>query len=714
MGRTLSLGSDAEVVIGAQVSDGFFRLFGVSPIIGRTFTREETERATFNSAAAHIGPDPVVILSFETWQRLFGGDPGILDRTIDLERRPFRVVGVMPAGFAMPDPGVRLWIPWHLDDEAPRDQHYLIALGLMKPGTTVDEATDDLNRVAAELAGEYPESNRGWSVRLRPLGEDAIGQTGRVLWILLSAVGLVLVVVCANITLLSLTRGIERAHETALRLALGASSARLLRQFVVESGLLAGAGGILGVTAAWAAIRVLPTVAPDLPRVDEVRFDGLTVLFVFIVTTIAALTAGLPSAWRRTRLRPAHTLSGTASRTLSAASHSLRDAIVVAQVALAVVLLVGSSLLVRSFLVLRDTNPGFDPRGVLVLPIFLDIQGYNSGAKVRAYYATLFERLAALPGVTAVGGATTVPTNPLGPDFERPVWPESRDADPSARVPASVRLVTPGYFAAMGMAVRQGRGFDSRDRVDAPAVVMVSETLAARLWPGRAATGQRLVVDYSTAGTYPYEVIGVVADVRFRGPKSEPGAEIYLAHAQRSYLILNVTVRSAGDPRTLVPEIREIMKRLDPQKPAHGMYVLEDLVDDTIASNRHVMLALSAFAVAAVLLSVISVYGVLSHRVRERAREIGIRMAMGADSSRVVAWVARRGAALIAVGLGLGLGVATTLAGTLAGVLYGVQPIDPMSGAVAAVVLALVGLVATLVPALRAARIDPMATLRQS
>ena len=499
-GRTLSSDRDAEVVITAQVSRDFFPILGAAPLLGRTFSEEETRRAQYNNAAAPIGPDPVAVMSYPLWQRRFGADPGIVGRTVMLERRSFRIVGVMPERFAMPDARVLLWIPWDLSVDRPRDQHYLIAIGRMKNGVSIAGAEEDLAGVARELGREYPASNAGWSVRLSSLHTETVGDTARVLWVLFAAVGLVLLVACANVALLSLMRGLDRSDETSVRLALGASSVRLLREFLIESTLLAVAGGLVGGVLAFAGLRALPLLTTELPRLDEVAIDHRAVWFIAAVTVLAAIVSGVPPAWRRTRAVP---IAGIASGSLRTTSprHALRDAIVVAQVALSVVLLAGSGLLVRSFLHLRAADSGFDPRGVLVLPIFLDTQAYGTGARVRSYYATLFDRLAALPGVVAVGGATSIPTGPLGPAGERPVWPEGV-SDQTARLPASIRMVTPGYFPSLGLGIADGRAFDDRDRPEAPAVVMISETLARRLWPGQRAVGRRLMIDYSTAGTY--------------------------------------------------------------------------------------------------------------------------------------------------------------------------------------------------------------------
>ena len=442
--------------------------------------------------------------------------------------------------------------------------------------------------------------------------------------------------------------------------------------------------------------------------------DNRALLFIAAVTILTALFSGLPQAWRRTRASAIPASGGLALRTTASAQrHALRDGIVIAQVALAVVLLAGSTLLVRSYLHLRATDPGFDPRGVLVAPVFLDTQAYNTQDKVRAYYRTLFERLATIPRVTAVGGATTVPTSPLGPDFERPVWPEGIAADRARQTPASVRVVTPGYFPAMKLRIADGRAFDDRDQPTSPLVIMVSETLARRLWPGERAVGRQLVVDYSTAGTYPYEIVGVVGDMRFRGPRSEPLAEIYMPHAQRPYLVLNVVIRANGDPRAMIPAVRQALKEVDPQKPAHGLHALEDLMGATYARDRQAMVTLLMFASAAIFLAVLSVYGVLSQRVRERSREIGIRMALGADRSRLVRWVAATGLRLVVAGVAGGLAIAWTLTGTIDRLLVGVRPTDPLTAFTVATVLIVIGLIATLIPSWRATRIDPVAVLRR-
>ena len=711
-GRTISFGDGAEALITAQVTADFFSVLRVAPLVGRAFTPEESARAVFNSSFAPVGADPVVILSHGFWLRRFGGDVNAVGQTVMLERRPFKVVGVMPPGFAVPDRRVEMWIPWHISTESTRDQRYLGAIARLRDGISLRQAEDQLNAVAQELGAQYPATNGGWSVELSPLAVETVGGAATVLWVLLAAVGLVLLVACANVALLTLMRGLDRQDEVAVRIALGASSGRLLREFLIESAVLALVGGVFGAAITVAGVRWLPTILSDLPRIDEVAFEVRSVAFIAAVTIMSAVLSGLPQAWRRTRVTAIAGLSSTTrGSTRGRDSHRLRDAIVIAQVALAVILMSGSGLLVRSFQQLRSTAPGFDPRGVLVVPIFLDNVQY-SGDRTRTYYRTLFERLAAIPGVVSVGGATQVPTSPLGPGGERPVWRSDRGSDGAANAQAIVRVITPGYIQTLGLQLLDGRAIDDRDTPLGPRVIMISRTLASSLWPGESAVGKQLVIDYST-GTYPYEIVGVLGDVRFRGPRSEPLPEFYLPHAQRSYLIMNVVMKTAGDPRQLMPAVREAMKGVDPQVPAQGMYALSDLLGATYARDRQAMVTLLIFAAAAIALAVLSIYGVLSQRVRERSREIAVRIALGADTSTVIGWVARSGLRLIVAGMTAGLGLAWAASGTLEAMLFGVTPTDPLTVIAVLAGVAVIGVIATLAPTWRATRINPVDILRQ-
>jgi putative ABC transport system permease protein len=711
MGRTLTVDADSEVVLTAQVSEDFFPVLGVAAEVGRTFTPAETAVAQFNTAAAPVGPDPVVVLTHGLWQRRFGGDPAAVGRTVTLERRPFRVVGVMPAGFAMPAPDVQLFIPWGFSGDEPRDQHYVSAVARLAPGHSLLQAEDELRSVARALGAEHPPTNEGWSVTLASLQDDIVGDAGRTLFVLLAAVTLVLLVACANLALLSLARGLERAQEASIRLALGASRTRLLRQFLMESLLVCAMGGALGAVVALAGTALLRRTGGGLPRLHEVAVDPRSLLFASVVTFAAALISGLPSAWRRVKADVAPVLAGTPARVAGDGHHAIRNGLVIAEVATAVVLVAGASLLVRSYQRLRSVDPGYDPRGVLVAPIFLDMEGYGGGGKSRTYYAQLIERLEALPGVVSAGAATALPASPLGPDFERPVWPEEAPTDERLRRPAWVRVITGHYFRTLGLRILEGRGFDERDGPQSPNVVILSQGLARRLWPAGGAVGRRLMIDYSTAGTYPYDVVGVVNDVRFGGPRTEPRQEIYLSHPQRPYLVMNVAVRGSGDARYLAPAVREVLRALDPRKPAHGIHSLDDLLGATYARDRQAMLVLSAFAALTVLLSLLGVHGILSHRVRERTREIGIRMAVGADRAHLLRWVAGHGLKLTLIGVVLGSAVAGASARVFSGLLFEVSAGDP-AAALAVAALPLIALVVSLHPAWRATRIDTAEVLR--
>lgn len=712
MGRTLSDDGGSEVVLSAQVTCGFFPLLGVKALHGRTFTEDECRRATYSSAAAPSGPDPVVVLGHGLWRRRFGADPGVVGRTVSIERVPFRVIGVLGSELALPEPGAEAYLAWELEESLPHDQRYTTALGRLRAGATAAAAEAELARVAERLAAERPESNRGWGVRVVALHEQTTAAARGALLLLLGASGLLLLIACGNVAILAYARSASRAREAALRLALGASRGRILRQGLLEAGLVAGTGGALGALLAALAVAGVPRAWPELPRVHELGLDAAALAFALLASFAAALLAGALPAWRVARTDPRAALEDGPRSTAGRPAQRARDALVVAEIALTVVLLAGAGLLARSVATLAAADPGFDPEGVLVAPVFLDGQQYGSGEKSRAYYARLFERLRALPGVASVGGATTLPASPLGPDFARPVWPEGRQGDERAVRHAWIRMITPGYLETLRIPVVEGRPFSDADAPKAKPVVAVSQSLARALWPGESAIGKSLVVDYSSAGTYPYEVVGVVRDVRFRGPRSEPLAEVYYPHAQRSYLILNVALRAEPGAPALAADVRRVLAEIDPQKPAHGVHRLPDLLGATYARERRVTQLLAFFAAVACLLSGLGVYGMLAYRVRQRATEIGIRVSLGATRARIAGWVAAEGARLVGAGTLLGLAGAGLGARSLEGLLYGVEPHDPAT--LLGVLLALSLLLgwASVLPAWRAARLDPAALLR--
>lgn len=713
MGRTLTDGDVSEVVLAAQVTCDFFPLLRLSALHGRVFTEDECRRATYSNSAAPSGADPVVVLGHGLWRRRFGADPAVVGRTVAIERIPFRIIGVLPAELELPEPGVDAFLAWELEQSLPFDQRYTSALARLRAGVAPAAAQQELATIAARLARQHPESNRNWGVSLVPLHEQTTAGARPVLLLLLGASGLLLLIACGNVAILSYARGSARSQEAALCLALGASRGRILRQGLLESGMLALAGGALGALLARLAIGGVPRLWPDLPRVHELGLDGAALGFAIAATLVAALVAGALPAWRVAGTDPRAAFDGAPRTTAARPAQRVRDALVVAEVALTVMLLAGAGLLVRSVASLKSADPGFDPAGVVVAPIFLDAQQYPSGEKSRDYYARLFQRLRALPGVAAVGGATTLPTSPLGPDFARPVWPAGAAADSGDRQQAWIRMITPGYLEALRIPVVEGRAFTDADAPGAKPVLAVSQTLARALWPGASAVGKTLVVDYSSAGTYPYEVVGVIGDVRFRGPRSQPLAEVFFPHAQRSYLILNVAVRTAAGAAPVAAEVRRVLREIDPQKPAHGVQRLDDLVGATFTRERRAMQLLVGFAAAACLLSGLGMYGMLAYRVRQRAAEIGVRMSLGATRARIVRWIAAEGARLLAIGTLLGFPGAAAAGGWIEGLLYGVRPADAVTVLGVLLALVLLGALATVLPAWRAARLDPVAALRR-
>jgi putative ABC transport system permease protein len=715
MGRTLKTEEAVEVVSVAQVSEDFFSVLAVPPAMGRTFTAEETARATFNSAAAHVGTDPVAVLSHRAWERRFGSDPSILGKTLMLDRQRWRVLGVLPPDFGMPSPDVELWIPWSFEGVRPHDQRYLASVARLRTGVSLEEAEERMNVLAAAMASELPESNEGWGVRLVPLGEELVANARGALVVIFAAVAVVLLVASVNVASLQLVRIGERQREIALRAALGASRVRLARQFLLESALLTLGGGAVALAVAAAGLELGRTKLFDvLPRIGDVALDLRVFGFAAVLTAAASAFFGLvpvaacPGGALSEGLR-----SGGRTASASPRWERLRRLLVVSEVAMAVVLLAAAGLLARSFARLTAVDPGFRAENVVVLPITLDNHEYDSGAKSRAYYRRLFEELQSVPGVSSVGAVTALPMSPIGPDFDRPVWAEGEVPPPGGSARADVRMATPGYFETLGISLVRGRILSDEDGPESPRVVLVNESLARREWPGQDPVGKRLVIDYSSAGTYPYEVVGVIGDVRFYGLRSIPRPELYIPHAQRSYLIMNVAVRTATAPEGIVGELRRAVLSVDPMQPAYGVLPLGDLVAGSVGRDRFAALLIGGFAAVALVLALLGIFGLLSYHVGRRTQEVGIRAALGASRRELVSMMLSAGLRLALVGLGSGLVVALLSTRWLSTLLFEVSPVDPLTFGAVTLVLGFGALVACYVPARRAAWVDPVLALRQ-
>jgi putative ABC transport system permease protein len=713
MGRTLSGSDGSEVVLSTQVGTDFFSILGTPPLLGRTFTTEETARSIYNGANGIMASDPVVVLSHALWKRRFGSDPEIIGKSLLLDRRSWKIIGVMPQHFAMPDNGTALWIPWSVAPDRARDQHFAECVARLKKGVMIQQAETELNIYAEKLESLYPGSNTGWRCRIVPLKQAMTGDVGEVLWVLITAVLIVLIIACANIAVLHLSRTTARVQESYVRLALGAGRSRLIRQFLVESAMLSITGAILGLLLAYFSLELLRAIVPGLPRLEEVSIHPVVFLWSVLLTVFCTLLFGLGPALvavgsARTSLTAADGFRTTVHRT----GQRFRNALVVLEISMAVILLSSSFLLIQSYSKLQAVDPGFNPLNVLVAPVFLDMEKYGSGEKTRSYYKILFEKLEQLPEVESVGGATALPASPLGPDFERPVWDSTSPPVDSSKRFADVRMITPQYFQTMGMTMLRGRGFSHTDGPDASRVVIVNEALARKIWSAENPIGKQLIVDYSTAGTYAYHVIGVVKNVRFHGLRSEPRPEIYFAHAQRSYLILNIAIRTTKDPRLLIASVRDVFRDIDPLKPAHNITPLADLVHATVLRDRYVMTVVSTFAFVAFALAILGIYGVLAYSVRQRVREIGIRMALGAKQDQIIRWITQQGLRLLLMGLVTGLVAALLFARLLSGLLFEVSTLDWISYAAAILALLITALAASWIPARRASRMNPTIALR--
>ncbi|HSF14281.1 MAG TPA: ABC transporter permease [Vicinamibacteria bacterium] len=715
MGRTLSTEQIVEVVNVAQVSEDFFTVLKAPPLLGRTFTPAETARATFNSAAAHIGTDPVAVISHRAWQQRFGADASILDQSLVLDRQNWRVIGVMPPDFDFPSPDVELWIPWSFEGKRPHDQRYLSAIARLKPDVTLDAAEARMNAIAEALGSELPESNDGWRVALVSLYEDIVSDSRATIVIVWGAVITVLLVACVNIASLQLVRTGERQREVVLRLALGASRARLARQYLAESLLLSILGGSLAIPCATGVLNAMGALLPEgIPRWSDVGLSASLLTCAAALTVCAGVFFGLVPVAAAPGDALSANINEASGRTTGGAARweRWRKLLVVSELGMAVVLLAATGLLVRSFVHLMAVNVGFRPDHVVILPITLDNHEYDSGAKTRAYYKSVTEKLAGVPGVVSVGGVTALPMSPIGPDFDRPIWAEGEIPPPGGSRRADIRMATPGYFPTLGISLLRGRAFDDTDTPDSPKVVMVNDSLARQIWPGEDPIGKRLMIDYSTAGTYPYEVVGMVNDVRFHGIRSLPRAELYLPHAQRSYLIMNIAVRTEVEPEALVPELRKAVLEVDPMQPAYGVMPLEELVRSSVARDRFAMILIGSFGVLALALALLGIFGVLSYHVGQRTHEVGVRAALGASRRDIVTMMLSTGLRLSLAGIGLGVLLSLLSMRWLTSMLFGVNPVDPLTFAVVTVLPAAGALVACYLPARRAAAVDPVIALR--
>jgi predicted permease len=712
-GASMNLaGSDVpENVTGARVGWDFFRLLGVAPAIGRGFLPDEDRP----------GSDGVVVLSDGLWRRRFGADRGIIGREIRIDGVPRQVIGVMPASLDYALYDEELWLPAAFTPEqlAQHDEHYLTVLGRLKPGVSLSQVQPELDRIARDLQERYPQENSQRGLGVANLHEELIRDYRTRLFVLLGAVAFVLLIACANIANLLLARATARARETAIRAAVGAGRRHIVRHALTESLVLAAGGGALGVLAAYWGVAALVALGPaDIPRLGLARVDGPVLAFVLLLTLGAGLVFGLAPAARMAAQLPQDALKEGGRTGQAGRRDRLRSALVVGEIALALVLLTGAGLLIRSAIALNDVDPGFDQRGVLVGRVSLPASGYASPEASEQAFERIAERLGQAPGVTAAGLVSAAPFEGGG---DNGLVPEGRPLNIESAVQSDMRLVTPGYFQTMGLRLRMGRVFTPQDRAGAPLVMVINQTLARRAWPGQDPIGKRVACcePGPDGGPNWKTVVGVVADVHARGLARAAPPEFYLPMAQAPNAAwrwidrtMTLALRTAGEPMTAAPAMRDAVWSLDRSLPVYSIATMGERRTESLASSRFSTMLLTAFGGIALLLAAIGVYGVISYGVTQRAQEIGIRVALGAGRARVLRLVVGHAAALTAVGLLLGLAGAMLLSRLMGGLLFQVSPTDPPTLGAGVLVLSGVALLAALLPAERAARLDPSVTLR--
>ncbi|MEJ7809819.1 MAG: ABC transporter permease [Gemmatimonadaceae bacterium] len=698
---TMSGGGDAERLRSALVTPDFFKVLRVRPAAGREFAAEEF---------APGGPR-VALISDGLWRRRFGADPRTVGRVVTLEGELYTIVGVMPPGF---DFGrAELWAPFNFPPEvAARGERALGAIARLRAGANVDVARSELDAINRRLAEAYPPSNSGWGAELVSLHADLASEFREGLLLMLGAVAFVLLIACANVANLLLARGAARRREIAVRVALGATRMRLVRQLLTESVVLALAGGALGVLLALWGVRLVGAWVPvEIPSWIRLGVDARVLGFSVALSVLTGLLFGLAPALRASDADVHEALKSGGRSTSGGARGRLRSSLVVAEVALSLVLLAGALLFAKSFVRLRRADPGYDPRGVLSIRLSLPQTRYSTDDRVRAFYAEAVRRARALPGVQV---AAAVLTPPLGDNNIYVAFTPEGQPSPQGQAPHAHReTVTPDYFHALGIPMAAGRSLTEADHAGAARVAVVNETFANHYWPAGGAVGKRFHLGQADDTDEPWmTIVGVVRDVKQFGVNEGTVEGLFMPHAQSPSRTMTLVIRATADPAGLAPAVRREIGALDPEVALFNVLTLEQALERSVWQPRLYTALLGIFAAVALVLAAIGLYGVVSYTVARRTHEIGLRMALGAQRRDVVRLVVGEGARLVAIGIAVGLAGALAVLRVLRAVLFGVSTTDPATFATVSVTLAAAALLASYIPARRAARVDPLVAMR--
>jgi putative ABC transport system permease protein len=701
----------ADMLEGARVSANIFGLLRAAPGLGRVFTNEEDR----------LGGDRVVILSHGLWRRRFGAAQDIVGQSITLDDKPYAIVGVMPEGFSFPTSNVEIWAPAALDAERGLDGmtgRLLQVMARLKPQSTIEQARAEMEIITQRMARENPNFNSNLSANIATLREEVVSGWRRILLILFAVVACVLLISCANVANLLLARASTRTRETAIRVAVGASRLRIVRLLLIESLLLACAGGVVGLLIGWWGVDVLVALNPfDQLRESGVRIDANVAWFTFALTFLTGLLFGLAPALKSSKPDLNESLKDGGRGATAGAG--LRSALVVSEIALSLVLLVGAGLMIRSFLRLQSVDSGFDPRDLLTLRLSLPEARYPEAHQVINFYQQLTERLGRLPGVESVAATHALPLGGLS--GVRPFTVEGRPRPESGKAPITpYRMVSPEYFRTMKITLVRGRDFTKQDEGQAAGVVIINQEFQRRYFPGEDPIGKRI-----TLGGYDDqwgEIVGVVGDVRHWGAENEAQPEMYWAYSQawlarsptlsRLRRSLTLALRAGGDPQSLIQDVRREVIAMDKALPLTSVRTMEERMGDSLAGRRFNTLLLSLFASVALILAVVGLYGVISYTAAERTRDIGVRMALGAQTGDVLRLVIGQGLRLTLVGVGIGLLASFGLTRLMKDMLFEVRPTDPLTFVAIAVLLTAAALMACYIPARRATKVDPMVALR--